>query len=305
MIPLAVVIGASTAAGFGAERRFGGRAQRVSQRLMHYVLWVAMPVITFFNIAALELGAQLGAGIVFAYLSETTALVCAFVVGNYLLRMPRPSTGALMVASSQGNTGFLGIPIVVVLLGFDQVANAVAYNVLVTAMAVVTIGFSIGAAFGTIAERPRDRLKVFFTKNPALWGAVAGFLAPDALAPVWAVDASRLLVLAIIPIGFFAVGVTLAGESAEQGAPFPPRLDAAVAWALCLKLLVPPVVMLSLSMLVIEVSPTFVVQAAMASGLTNLIVAETYGLDRRLAAASILYGTLICLVLGVAAAALM
>ena len=305
MIPLTVVIAASTAVGFGAERRFTGTAEHVSQRLMHYVLWIAMPLVTFFNIAALELGAQLGAGIAFAYLSETAALVIAFVVGTYVLRMPRPSTGALMVASSQGNTGFLGIPIVAVLLGFDEVANAVAYNVLVTAMAVVTIGFSIGAAFGTIAERPRDRLKVFFTRNPALWAALAGFLAPDVLAPVWAVDGSRLLVLAIIPIGFFAVGVTLAGESAEQGAPFPPTLDAAVAWALCLKLLVAPAVLLGLSTLVIEVSPTFVLEAAMASGLTNLIVAETYGLDRRLAAASILYGTLICLVVGVAAATLM
>ena len=304
MIPLAAVIGASTAIGFGAERRFAGGAERISKRLMHYVLWIGMPVIAFFNIAALELGKQVGAGIAFAYLSEGTALLAAFVVGTYVLRMPRPNVGALMGASSHGNTGFLGLPIVAVLLGFEEVANAVAYNVLVSAIALVTIGFSIGAAFGTVAERPRDRLKVFFTKNPALWAAVAGFLAPDALAPGWAVDASRLLVLAIIPIGFFAVGVTLAAEAKAGVAPFPPKLDAAVAWALCLKLSLAPAVMFALSTFVIEVSPTFVIQAAMASGLTNLVVAETYGLDRRLAAAAILYGTVICVVVGVAAAAL-
>lgn len=305
MIPLAAVIGASTAVGFGAERRWSESAERLSSRLMHWVLWLCMPMITFFNIAALELGAEVGAGIVFAYLSEGTALVAAFLVGTYLLRLPRPSVGALMGASSHGNTGFLGLPIVAVLLGFDQVANAVAYNVLVSAIALVTIGFSIGAAFGTMAERPRDRVKVFFTKNPALWAAAAGFLAPDALAPDWAVDASRLLVLAIIPIGFFAVGVTLAAEAKAGVAAFPPKLDAAVAWAVGLKLLLPPAVMLALSTLVIEVSPSFVIQAAIASGLTNIIVAETYGLDRRLAAAAILYGTVVCVVVGVSAAALM
>ena len=45
-----------------------------------------------------------------------------------------------------------------------------------------------------------------------------------------------MLVFAILPIGFFAVGVTLAAEAEEGAARFPPPLDAPVGAAVALKL---------------------------------------------------------------------
>ena len=50
-------------------------------------------------------------------------------------------------------------------------------------------------------------MRAFLTRNPALYALVAGLLAPDALAPSWAVDASNVLVVAMAPLGFFALGV--------------------------------------------------------------------------------------------------
>ena len=82
------------------------------------------------------------------------------------------------------NTGYLGYPLTVALLGHDQLSTAVLYDVLVTGPCLLLGAFAVGAAFGTKAgETPRQRLRAFFTRNPPLFAAVAGLLAPGALAP--------------------------------------------------------------------------------------------------------------------------
>lgn len=302
MIPLAAVIGAATAAGVGAERRFGRGAERLAERLILAMQWVLTPVVVFFNIAALELTARVGAGIAFAYAGLAVTVGLAYLVGTYVLRLPRTGVGALMVVSGLANTGYLGLPFTAALFGFDELPNAVAYDVLVSAIALVTVGFGLGAAFGTVGSRPRERVAAFFTRNPILWATAAGFAAPQALAPEWAVNASQLLVLALLPIGFFAVGVTLAAEAEEGALRFPPVLDAPVGTAIVLKLLVPPAVVLGLSRLLIDVPESYVTQSAMASAINSIVVANAYGLDRRLTAAAIAWTTAIVVATGLVVA---
>jgi predicted permease len=133
---------------------------------------------------------------------------------------------------------------------------------------------------------------------------VAGLLAPPELAPEWAVDATRGLVLAAVPIGFFAVGVALAGEAGGEGRArwLPAPLDAGVGGAVVLKLLVPPAILLSLSALVIDVPDAYLLQAAMPTGVNTLVVAHAYGLERRIAAGAIAWTTTAVVLAGVVAA---
>ena len=139
------------------------------------------------------------------------------------------------------NTGYLGYPLTVALLGRDQLSTAVLYDVLVTGPCLLLGAFAVGAAFGTKAgESPRERVRAFFTRNPPLYAAIAGLLAPKALAPTALVDISQALIVAILPIGFFAVGATLA-ENAEHGElPMPPPLTRPVALAVGTRLAVVP-----------------------------------------------------------------
>jgi predicted permease len=209
-----------------------------------------------------------------------------------------------MCSSSFPNSGYLGIPLTGALLGLHQIPNAVAYDTLVASASLVTVGFSVGAAFGTVGEAPRERVAAFFLRNPPLWAALLGLLAPAVLAPDWAVHASRVLVVAILPIGFFAVGVTLAAAAEEGESKFPPPLTRDVITAVALKITVPPLVVLGLSALLIDVPAAYVTQAAMASGLNNLVIAHTYGLDRRLTAAAIAWSTTIVAAVGLGVALL-
>jgi len=302
VIPIAAVIGAATAIGVGAEHRWSDAAERVARRLMSLVLWVVLPIAAFFNLAALQFDAGIGIGLVFAYVAVAVTLAAAYGIGTYVLRLPRPAVGALMCVAVFGNTGYLGLPFNAALFGFDHLGTAVVYDVLVSSTLLVTVGFSIGAGFGTIASRRRDRVKVFFTRNPPLWATVAGLLAPEALAPDVLVDASRLLVFAILPIGFFAVGVTLAREAEEGAAKFPPPLSAAVLTGIALKLALVPGVLLGLSLPIADVPDTYFVQAAMATGINTILIADEYGLDRGLAAAVIAWTTAIVVAVGLVVA---
>ncbi|MGI8674458.1 MAG: AEC family transporter [Thermoleophilaceae bacterium] len=301
MIALAAVVALFTAVGLGAERRFGDRADRLGQRLISFLLWVAMPVVAFFNVASLELSVPVGAGLGFALLAHLASFGAAYAIGTWLLRLARPSVGSLMLVSGLSNSGFLGLPFVSALFGFEQLPLAVVYDVVVSLTLLVTVGFSVGAAFGTVGERPRDRVLSFFTRNPVLYASVAGLLAPAVLAPDWAVDASRVLVLASVPIGFFAVGVVLSAEARTAGTEFPPPITRPVAAAVLLKLAVPPAVLFALSSTLVEVPGTYLSQAAMAAGIHTLVVSSTYGLDRALTAAAIAWSTVLVLVVGLVA----
>ncbi len=140
------------------------------------------------------------------------------MIGSRVLHLSRPALGALVLVGGLGNTGFLGLPFQTALFGRDVLTDAVAYDVMVSGATLVILGFMVGAAFGTVADRKRDRLRSFVTRNPPLWAVAAGLVAPEALAPEILVDGSQLLVLAVVPFGFFAVGVTLAG-SGVRGLP--------------------------------------------------------------------------------------
>ena len=304
MIPIAAVIAVATAMGVGAEHRFPAAATRMSGQLLTLVLWWALPVAIFFNLAALELDAGIGVGLVFGYAAGAVTVALAYAIGTWVLRLSRPAVGALMCVSLLGNTGYLGLPFNAALFGFDAIGTAIVYDIIVSTMLLVTVGFSIGAGFGTVAARARDRARAFVTRNPPIWAAAAGLLAPAALAPDWAVDASRILVFAILPIGFFVVGVTLSREAEAGAAKFPPPLSAPVLSGIGLKLCVMPAVVLGLAAVARDVPETYPVQAAMCSGINTILIADEYGLDRGLTAAVIAWTTAIVVAAGLVVALL-
>jgi predicted permease len=166
-------------------------------------------------------------------------------------------------------------------------------------------GFAVGAGFGARAgEGARQRARAFVLRNPPLWAALAGLAAPDALAPQGLVEASRVAVLAILPLGFFAVGALLAQEARAGGTGRAPTVDRGVAAALALRLLVAPALLLALSAPLIDLPPAYLLLAAMPCGINALAVAHVYGLALRIPAAAIAWGTGLVMAAAVAAAAI-
>jgi predicted permease len=258
------------------------------------MLYVLVPPVIFFNLAASNIDVEHGIGLLLGIVASSLAALAAYLVASRVLHLARHQTGAVVCAVLCVNSGYLGYPLTVALLGRDQLPTAVLYDVLVTGPCLLLGAFAVGAAFGTKAgEGPGERVRAFFTRNPPLYAAIAGLLAPDALAPQVLVDLSQALIVAILPIGFFAVGATLA-ENAEHGElPMPPPLTRPVAIVLASRLAIAPGLLMLLAAPLIDLPAAYRLLSAMPSGLNTMVVAHAYGLDMEIAAEAVTWSTAI------------
>jgi malate permease and related proteins len=297
MAAIVATILVATVVGVWAEERYGGRAGIAARRGLIFVLYFVLPPVTFFNLARADIDVNAGAGVALAYVALGAVTLTAWFVAARVLRLKRPAIGSVLCCALIANTGYLGYPLVAALLGFDALSEAVVYDVLVSAPAVLLGAFSVGAAFGEAAgEGVRERTAAFFTRNPPLYAAILAVIAPDSLAPDVLVDASRIAIVAVLPLGFFAVGAALA-EQAEEGAiAVPPPLDAPVAAAVAIRLVVAPVLLYLIALPLIELPDTYLLLAAMPCGINTMIVTHAYGLDLRISAGAVAWSTAIAVV---------
>jgi predicted permease len=296
MAAIVATIIAATAAGVWAELRFGGRAGIASRRALLFVLYVILPPTTFFNLVRVDFDADVGLGIALAYLALGLAALAVWLVATLILRLPRPAAGSVICCTLVANTGYLGYPLVAALLGFHQLSEAVVYDVLVSGPALLLGAFSVGAAFGERAgETLGERVVAFFTRNPPLYAAALALIAPDFLAPNVLVDASRVLIVAVLPLGFFAVGTALAEEAAEGEVPVPPPVDPPVALGVAARLALAPGLLYLLAFPLIDLPGPYLLLAAMPCGINTMVVTHAYGLDLRVSAGAVAWSTAIAL----------
>jgi predicted permease len=297
-----VAIALSGSAGVFAEQRWPATAVGWARRLLVISLYTLIPFVTFFNLARVHLTADLGGGLVIGWVAILAAVALAWLAGTRLLHLPRPSTGALICGTAVPNSGYLGYPLCASLLGFHALGQAVVYDIVVVSPSLLLLAFGTGATFGQRAgEGRRERMTAFFTRNPPLYAAIAALIAPDSLAPNVLVDISRGAVIALLPIGFFAVGAVLAEEVEERtlelGSPFHPPVGAAIL----LRLAIAPGLLLLLSLPFIDLPGPYLLLAAMPCGINTLLVAHVYGLDAKLAAQAVAWTTAIAVVAALAA----
>src|SRR4249919_3128300 len=287
---LAIV--AAVGVGVWSEVRWPQGAANAARKALLVLLYALLPPVIFFNLARADIDLSHAVGIGLALVAVSITGVFTWWVASRVMKLARNQTGAVVCAVLSVNTSYLGYPLTVALLGRGELSTAVLYDVLVTGPSLLLGAFAVGAAFGTKAgDTPRDRVRAFFTRNPPLYAAIAGLLAPSALAPQFLVDASQALIVAILPIGFFAVGATLA-ENAEHGElPMPPPLSRPVALALLTRLAVVPALLMLLAAPLIDLPAAYRLLSAMPSGLNSLVVANAYGLDMEITAEAVTWST--------------
>jgi predicted permease len=293
----AVLIVAGTTVGIVAEHRHPSAAIGLARRFLRLIFYVAVPFVIFFNLAHASISLEKGVGLALAWLTLTIVSLVAWFISDRVLGLSRVMTGAVIVSVLVANTGYLGYPLTVALLGRDHLATGVLYDVLVSGPALMLGAFAVAAAFGDKAgEGLRQRTKTFLTRNPALYAAILGFLAPKALAPAFLVDASQVMAVAVLPIGFFAVGATLA-EGAEHGElPLPPPITRPVALAVGSRLVLAPALLMLLAAPLIDLPSAYRLMSAMPTGLNAMVVSHAYGLESKTVAESITWSTAIVVV---------
>lgn len=288
----AAAIVASTGVGVWSERRWPRGAAEGARQALLVILYVVLPPAYFLNLASAHINLDEGVGILLALLANVVASALVWWVASRLLRLPRHQVGGVVVAVMVVNTGFLGFPLTISLLGRQDLSTAVLYDVLVSGPLLLLGAFAVGAAFGTKSgETTRERIRAFFTRNPPLYGAVLGLLAPSSLAPATLVHIAQATVVAILPVGFFAVGATLAEEAEEGVLPIPPALTRPVVLALVGRLALAPALLTALAAPLIDLPSTYRLLIAMPTGLNSMVVSHAYGLDNRTVAEVVTWST--------------
>lgn len=307
MLAIVVAIAASIAAGAALERRSNRAAHAARSVALRTMLWVLAPFATYVNLAHadLELDALAGGLIAIAALCVTGFVAWQLARGP--LRLERRTVGAYVHCSVQSNTGYLGLPLCAVLFDQHGLAQAIVYDVLISLATFAVGGFALGAAFGDAAGRRAaqragrrgavalDLVRSVVLRNPILLSASAGLLVPEAWAPDVLLTPAKVAIFAMLPLGFLAVGVTLADEADDGTLRIPPPLTRAVSSVVALRMLLMPALFL-LCTLFVDVPEPYLLLAAMPVGLNTLIVAHATGLDLRLCASAITWSTSIAIV---------
>lgn len=294
----------ATALGVWAERRFGERGPRLARRMLTFTLYGLLPPTVFFNLATADIPTEVGLSILLYYVGLSLTLTGAYLLCTRVLGVSRAATGAVLCCIMVPNSGYMGYPVTAALWGTDRLSQAVVWDILVAAPWLLIGAFSVGAAFGTKAgETPGDRVRAFFTRNPPFYAAVLAFLVPDAIVPDVLVDISRVIVVMILPIGFFALGSALAEEAEEGSFAFPPKFDKLVAMGVVGRMVLPPLLLALLAWPLIDVPETYLVLAGISTGVNPLVVSHVYGLDQRVTAGTIAWSTVFA-ILGLVAFAI-
>lgn len=258
--------------------------------LTKFVFYFALSAMLFGFAANLDLGEVFSWAFVWAYLGATS-LVWALVLGVALLRGTGPSEAVIEAHCGViGNVGFLGIPMLTLLLGKAAVGPVLLVLAvdLVVFSSILTIVIT-GVRQGRMSLGIFKALAVGLLKNPMIVSVVLGLAwgATGWPLPVPVNEFMTLLGAAATPCALFAIGGSLAGRSAE-------RLEVA-AWLSFSKLVLHPAAVAFAAFVVFPVeryaAGVMVAAASLPVAGNVFILAQHFGVAPQRVSTSILIST--------------
>lgn len=257
--------------------------------LTKFVFYFALSAMLFGFTSNLAFDQLLDWTFLLAYFSATMA-VYLFVTAVALAR-GRPMAEAAFEAQCGviGNVGFLGIPMLVLLLG----PQAIGPIVMVLAVDLIVFGSLI--VILVTASRGRMSIGIFGTvavglmKNPMIVSITLGFLWSALTLPVPGPMAEFLTILgaAATPGALFAIGASLASKSAE-------RMSTAIELS-AVKLLLHPAIVSLAAIPIFGVDPyaagVMIAAASLPVAGNVYILAQHYGVAPQRVSATILIST--------------
>lgn len=271
----------------GRSRFFSNEA---TAYLTKFVFYFALSAMLFQFSASLSLADTITLPFVLAYLSASLAVY--LIATAVALVRGRPMAEAAVEAQCAvvGNVGFLGVPMLVMLLGHAAAGpilivlsiDLIVFSSLITIL--ITISRQGRASWATLRH-----ISLGLMKNPMIVSIALGLIWSSYKLPVPA-PAQEFLVLlgaAATPGALFAIGASLASKSAE-------RL-AVAAWLTLCKLVLHPAAVAVAALLVFDVDPfaagVMIAAASLPVAGNVYILAQHYGVAPQRVSASILIST--------------
>lgn len=288
VVPVFLLIGA----GYLAVWR-GLFANSAVDGLMTFSQKFAIPCLLFMGLATLDLGTAFDfALLVSFYAGSTVSFVLALIGARFYFKREWPDSVAIGFAALFTNTVLLGLPITERAYGVDAlsanyaiVAVHAAYCYFVGIVTMEVIRASGGGVWSTARKTAREMFR-----NALMIGVALGLLFNLTGLPLPGMvgEALELMIRAALPAALFGLGGILYR--------YKPEGDVSVIIMICsLSLILHPAITYGLGRGVAELSTaqlrSAVLTAAMAPGINAYLFADMYGVARRVAASSVLFGT--------------
>jgi len=279
------------ALGWGSGRA-GFFPPEATAYLTRFVFYFALSAMLLRFSASLSLAEVFDATFIAAYLTGTATVYALATLVAWLRGRGAAEAAVEAQCSVIGNVGFLGIPMLTLLLG----AQAIGPVMLVVATDLIVFGSLIvivitGGRDGRIRPAVLRTVGLGLLKNPMIVSIVAGFAWAGTGWPLPEVAMSLLVLLgaAATPGALFAIGASLADKSAE-------RLSVAV-WLSFAKLVLHPAAVAASALWLFRVDPyaagVMIACASLPVAGNVYILAQHYGVAPQRASAAILVSTAI------------
>lgn len=211
--------------------------------------------------------------------------------GSAALQTPRPTYGSFLLASAFGNTGYIGYPVSLALVGQPYFAWTLLYDLGGT-IGMYVLGIALAALFGR-SSKPSQNSLMAILATPVPWSFTAGLLAKDVPLPALMETGLKGFAWGTVSLALVLTGMRLSQIRSLKGV----RLAVS---SLGIKMLVVPLLIgLGLSLLGTTgaVHRALLLQMAMPPAFATLVVAEVYELDQTLTVATLAIGSLWLLVM--------
>ena len=276
-------------------------------RLGKFLFWVGVPL----SIVAFLRQANLSAAVWFAPLTAWAALLLGallawgwiqgqiylahfFTSGDRLPDHPlqhRPTQGSFLLAAMVGNTGYLGYPVSLALVGTEHFGWAVFYDTMGSTLGAYGLGVMLAAHFSE--SQHSGKLWQSILKNPAFWSFWLGLGLRSVPLPGVVEVGLKNCAWVIIALSLLLLGMRLSQLSSWHSVQ-------PAAISLGIKMLIVPLLLgFELPRLGITGLPqlSIVLQMAMPPAFATLVIAEAYDLDRDLTVTTLALGSIGLLVL--------
>ena len=269
-----------------------------SEALSRFVYYVALPALFFVSLARVPVSEVFNGPFLAAFgggLLGTFGI--ALLVGVFIFPNRLAALGLHGLCAVFSNTGYLGIPLLLILFGeFGSLPGIISTVI----MGTVVMGLGI-VLVETDLSQGHGPLKIIASvgkgvgKSPLILSAGAGLLVSALGLPLPGPLASfgDILGAAASPAALFAIGLFLAGQSLTVGL-------GEIGWLVTLKLIVQPALTWWLAFGVMSMDPTWaaaaVIQAALPTGVLVFVLAQQYGIFVQRATATIMVSTVVSVV---------
>jgi hypothetical protein len=197
-----------------------------------------------------------------------------------------PTRGSFLLTSMVGNTGYLGYPVVLALVGSKYFGWAVFYDLLGTMIGAYGLGVVLAARYGSGASSAWQTAQSLL-KNPTLWSFFIGLALKDVPFPSPVESVLEKLAWVAIALSLVLIGMRLSQISSWQHLP-----KASISLGIKM-LIVPLAVGLILSQFSLNESAKLIIilEMAMPPAFATLVISEAFELDRDLTVTSLVAGT--------------